>query len=132
MFLRYFSFAPRHVTDQVAMQLQAQCNCNVRMNTFYTWKLLKICISWLDSVDFYYLHLLLHIHDYSSECMCSRRSLISKWSLWISQSASKAITIIWLVNIIQCRWAMRYCNLTLSHRRMFSLLNKHCPGTKPL
>ena len=38
MFLRYFSFAPRHVTHQVAMQLQVQCNCNVRMNTFYTWK----------------------------------------------------------------------------------------------
>ena len=38
-FLGYFSFAPRHVTHQVAMQLQAWCNCNVRMNTFYTWKL---------------------------------------------------------------------------------------------
>ena len=38
MFLGYFSFGPRHVTHQAAMQLQAQCNCNVRMNTFYTWK----------------------------------------------------------------------------------------------
>ena len=37
--LRYFSFAPRHVTYQVSVQLQVRCNCNVRMNTFYTWKL---------------------------------------------------------------------------------------------
>ena len=36
---RYFSFASRHVTNQVAMPLQAWCNCNVRMNTFYTLKL---------------------------------------------------------------------------------------------
>ena len=35
----YFSFAHRHVTHQIAVQLQARCNCNVRMNTFYTWKL---------------------------------------------------------------------------------------------
>ena len=53
--LRYFSFAPRHVTYQVAMQLQAWCNCNVRMNTFYTWKLYSniieiiwklLCLQW--------------------------------------------------------------------------------------
>ena len=36
--LRYFSFAPRHVTYQVVVQLQAQCNCNVRMNSFHIWK----------------------------------------------------------------------------------------------
>ena len=37
-FCRYFSFAPRHVTHQVAMPLQAQHNCNVIMNNLYTWK----------------------------------------------------------------------------------------------
>ena len=37
-FYRYFSFAPRHVTHQVAMPLQARCNCNVIMNNLYTWK----------------------------------------------------------------------------------------------
>ena len=37
-FYRYFSFAPRHVTHQVAMPLQARHNCNVIMNNLYTWK----------------------------------------------------------------------------------------------
>ena len=34
-FLQVFSFAPRHMTHQVAVPLQAQHNCNVIMNNLY-------------------------------------------------------------------------------------------------
>ena len=104
---------------------------NLTDGFLYFWHHVKDSLIMTRLSRFYYLHLLLHYIFTVLNACALWQSLVSKCCLWISRSASIAITIIWLVNIKQCRWAMQYCNLTLSHRRMFLLLNKHCPGTKP-